>query len=69
MEDKKLNALPDEALDQVAGGATCQKNEATGLYDVYDKHGKVVQSFARKKDAEKATAELSIQERYKTGRL
>ena len=39
MEEKKLNALPDEALDAVAGGAGYRYNEKTGKYDVYTKTG------------------------------
>ena len=60
MEDKKLNALPDEALEDVTGGAGYRYNEKTGKYDVYTKNGKLVKSFDRKKDALDAALDLSI---------
>ena len=57
MEDKKLNALSDEALDAVTGGkgkVYCQKNEETGMFDVIDEMtGRCICSFNTLEDAEK----------------
>ena len=67
MEEKKTNELTDKALDAVTGGASYRKNEETGLYDVFDKSKKLVQSYASERDASRAAADLSIKERYGNG--
>ena len=69
MEEKKLNALPDEALDEVAGGAGYRFNEETNQWEVYNKRGKVVGYFAKEREAAFAAADLLIQERYQSRSL
>lgn len=63
MEDKKLNALSDEALDAVTGGkgkVYCQKNEETGMFDVIDEMtGRCICSFNTLEDAEKKTDDMN----------
>ena len=69
MEEKKLNALSDEALDSVTGGAGYRFNDETNQWEVYNKRGQVVETFARERDASRTAADLSIDERYGSGRF
>ena len=55
MEDKKLNELNDEALDNITGGAYYQYCMKTDLYDVFTKDGVYVSSTA----LEEAAKELA----------
>lgn len=51
MEDRKLNALPDEALDEVTGGAFAVKNQETGKYDVFSIKRKYIASYDTEEEA------------------
>ena len=62
MEEKKLNALNDEALNEVTGGATYRYNEETGEFDVLDKDGKKFGSYADEKTARGIAASLTCRE-------
>ena len=62
MEDKKLNELTDKALNAVTGGASYLWNMKTKLYDVFDRQGNLVESFAEENDALFATDYLTADE-------
>ena len=59
MEDRKLNALPDEALDAVTGGAYYELNKTTHDYDVFTKDGEKVASLPIKIMAEELAKRMT----------
>ena len=61
MEDRKLNALPDEALDEVAGGAYATKNRETGKYDVYSVKRQFIASYDTEDEAKRAAQRYTME--------
>lgn len=62
MEDRKTGELNDEALDAVAGGATCKYDMITNRWFVYRQDGSYYADYSNRFDAVSATARLSEKE-------
>ncbi len=63
MEEKKTNELPDEALDAVAGGATCKYDPVTKRWLVYRQDGSFYAEYIDGNVAKSAAWNLSVKEK------
>ena len=62
MEEKNSHELTDEAMDAVAGGATCKYDAVTKHWFVYRQDGSLYSEYLDGNEAKSAAWNLSVQE-------